>query len=352
MKFWAGFCVEGLSPKENDIKYVNVRGNPFRIHGIYNLSDDNFRRLPTDFANTVSGGVATHAKSSAGVRVRFATDSPYIAIKATLKDFVPSPYVAYIASKGFDLYTEEDGEFIYHNTFLPPLDSDNEVVGITKFAVKKVRNIVIDFPIDTEVSELFVGIKDGSKLLNPDEYKIKKPILFYGSSITQGFAASRPGNIYENFISRAINADYYNFGFSGSALGEESLAEYLSKIPMSAFVVDYDYNAPDVEHLKKTHKRFYEKIRENNPRLPIIMVSRPDCRNSDNQVECRKIIKRTYQIAKANGDNNVYFINGATLFPKSVSLDCTVDGTHPNDLGMAGIAKGIGKVLNDILSYC
>lgn len=349
MKFWSGYCAEGLSPKENDIKYVNVRENPFRIHGIYNLSDDNFRRLPTDFANSVSGGVATHAKSSAGVRVRFATDSPYIVIKATLKDFVPSPHVTYSASKGFDLYTEEDGEFIYHNTFLPPLDLENNVVGITYLSGNKIKNIIVDFPIGTEVSEVLIGVKSGCKILKPDNYLIKKPIVFYGSSITQGFAASRPGNIYENFISRAINADYYNFGFSGSALGEESLAEYLSKIPMSAFVLDYDYNAPDVEHLQKTHQHFYRIIRDNNSNIPIVIVSRPDRKNGKNQIECRKIIKRTYLKAKSNGDSNVYFINGATLFPKNLPFDCTADGCHPNDIGMASMAKVIGKVLKNAL---
>lgn len=348
MKYWSGYCSECLAPKENDINYINVREKPFKIYGAYNLDKENYYRLPIEFANTVSGGVASHMRSGAGIRVRFATYSPYIAIKATLSGFGPSPHVTYLASKGFDLYTEENGKFMFHNSFYPPLDTDDEVTGITKFVDIKMRNFVLNFPMGTPVTSLEIGIKDGFSIFEADEYRNEKPVIFYGSSITQGFAASRPGNTYENFISRALNIDYINMGFSGSAMGEPVLAEYLSKIPMSAFVMDYDYNSPDIEHLEKTHYNFYKIIRKNNKNIPIIVVSRPDGRYIADTVGRRNIILDTYMKAKKSGDCNIHFVDGSTFFPDELRFDCTVDGCHPNDLGMYYMSKGIVKILSQI----
>ena len=348
MKYWSGYCSEYLAPKENDINYINVREKPFKIYGLYNMSDENYYRLPVEFAKAVSGGVFDHMKASAGVRVRFATDSPYIAIKAKLNGFAPSPHITYIATKGFDLYIEENGKFTFHNTYNPPLDTDNEVEGITKFKDIKMRNFVLNFPNGTPVISVEIGVKNGFSIFKADKYNNEKPVVFYGSSITQGFAASRPGNTYENFISRKLNIDYINMGFSGSAMGEPVLAEYLSKIPMSAFVMDYDHNAPDVEHLKNTQYDFYKIIRNANVDLPIILVSRPEGRYDEDTLARRKVILDTYTKAIDNGDRNIHFVDGSTFFPDTLRFDCTADGCHPNDLGMYYMAKGILKVLSQI----
>ena len=95
------------------------------------------------------------------------------------------------------------------------------------------------------------------------------PVVFYGSSITHGAAAGRPGNTYENFISQKYNLDYVNLGFAGQAKGEVNMAEYIAGLRMCAFVCDYDHNAPDADYLEKTHYRFYEIIRESILIYPI-----------------------------------------------------------------------------------
>ena len=348
MKFWEGYCFDHIAPKDSDIRYKNVKNSPFEIFGVCEKSNDNFYRLPENVAKYVSSGVLNHSFETAGVRVRFATDSPYIAIKAEFEKFSPSPHITYLASKGFDLYLEKDGCFTFNNSFYPPLDTDLSLEGITRFHDSKIRNFVLDFPTGTPVKSLQIGIKDGFSVYKPDSYKITKPIVFYGSSITQGFAASRPGNIYENFISRNLNADYINLGFSGCAMGEKNMAEYISSLSMSAFVLDYDHNAPSVEHLRNTHYDFYKTVREKNPDLPIILVSRPERRYHTDIKERRKVILDTYMYAVNNGDENIHFVDGTTFFPLDVRYDCTVDDCHPNDMGMYYIANGILKVLTHI----
>jgi hypothetical protein len=136
--------------------------------------------------------------------------------------------------------------------------------------------VTIYFPIANEVYDLEVAVQNTAKIAPPNPYKYEKPVLFYGSSITHGFAASRPGMTYSAQVGRMLKTDIMNFGFSGNAKGEPALAEFFATLPMSAFVLDYDHNAPSVEHLINTHYAFYEIIRKANPLVPIIFVTQPD----------------------------------------------------------------------------
>ena len=92
---------------------------------------------------------------------------------------------------------------------------------------------------------------------SPTPYVVEKPIVFYGSSITEGGCASRVTNAYPALLSKWLNADYINLGFSGSAKGEIPVAEFIAEQSMSAFVYDYDHNAPNPEHLAATHEAFF-----------------------------------------------------------------------------------------------
>ena len=196
---------------------------------------------------------------------------------------------------------------------------------------------------------MYIGLKKGYQLGKGKKYINEKPIVFYGSSITHGAAAGRPGNTYENFISQKYNVDYINLGFSGNAKGEQMMAEYIANLPMSVFVCDYDHNALTLEHLEKTHYPFYETIRKKHPEIPYIMVSRPDANINydfrDVREERTDIIRSSYVRAKASGDNNVYFIDGQTLFEGEFYESCTSDGCHPNDIGFMRMADKIGAVI-------
>ena len=147
------------------------------------------------------------------------------------------------------------------------------------------------------------------------------------------------------------NAQYVNLGFSGSALAEDAIAQYLAGLDMSVFVCDYDHNVPDAAYLRQTHFRLYETIRKAQPELPIIFLSAPCILlKKDPFTERRKIIYDTYQAALNKGDKNVYFIGGEELFAGDGWDSCTVDGTHPNDLGFYRMAMRIEKTLISALA--
>ena len=177
--------------------------------------------------------------------------------------------------------------------------------------------------------------------------RFDKPIVFYGSSITQGGVASRPGNAYTAIASRRLCCDHINLGFSGSAKGESEIAEYIAGLDMKAFVYDYDHNAPNSEHLRLTHEKLYRRIRESHSDIPYIMISKPTGYEHD-RVR-RAIIMDTYRNAVNDGDENVYFLDGATLFVGDEREACTVDGCHPNDLGFYRFAKALEPILKACL---
>ena len=120
---------------------------------------------------------------------------------------------------------------------------------------------------------------------------------------------------------------------------------------MSAFVSDYDHNAPTPEHLEATHQRLYKIIRKSNPDIPYIMISKYDF-DSDysTSIVRRNIIADTYRYARSMGDENVYFIDGAGIFRGPYEDMCTVDGCHPNDMGFALIADAIAAELKRAFS--
>jgi lysophospholipase L1-like esterase len=118
---------------------------------------------------------------------------------------------------------------------------------------------------------------------------------------------------------------------------------------MCALVYDYDYNARCAEYLNTTHEPFFKKIREAHPSLPVIILSAPyNAKDGDDRTR-RDIIKATYDNAIANGDKNVYFIDGGSIFEGEFSDACTVDTIHPNDLGFSRIASKLLPVLKNAL---
>jgi len=341
---------------KNGIRFYSVKEtDEFRVYGLYDYKNtEKFVRFPEAVAETVSKNVAIGNYNPSGARVRFVTDSDYIAIKAKADNY-PYPMANPIASCGFDIYVNNGVRDVFAGSIIPfiSLFSEDGVLGILTLP-KGTKEITVNFPLGKSMYDVYIGLDESSSLAPRADYKYEKPVLFYGSSITQGWHASRPGLAYESIISRKLDCNFINLGFGGSCHGEPEMADYLATVDCSAFVLDYDHNSnPDL--LSERHENVYLKFRHTHPETPVIIVGRPnfyaDFRDYRENELRRSILMKTYHNALDRGEN-VYFIDGQSLFAGEDRADLTVDMVHPNDLGMMKMADVIGKVIETALTKC
>ncbi len=336
--------ISGVSNRER-LQFFDIREEPFRVYGLYDCKNQSaFVRMPQNVAKAVSSGVESLSRNTAGGRVRFRTDSDVVVLHAVMPYVCRFSHMPMTGSAGFDLYVDDpvSGVSRYWRTFTPPRDMIDGYESEIRFFSKKMRYITIHFPLYSDVKDVLIGIDRTAELGKGLSYQNDDPIVCYGSSITQGGCASRPGNCYQNILSRRMHLDFLNLGFSGSGKAEDSMIDYLAGLRMSAFICDYDHNAPNAEHLKKTHYKLYEAIRQSHPTVPYLILSKYDFdARYEESIERRDVIFETYRRARDAGDKNVYYIDGSSVFRGPYEEMCTVDGTHPNDLGFALLSNAI-----------
>ena len=317
----------------------------FDINGFWWLEENqgSYERLPISAYPKLSMALAELSRHNSGGFIRFQTNSSLLYIECELLSCNDMNHFPRVGVSGLDIYC--DGSYI------ESVSGPGEQMVLQKeISLSKdgMMDILIYFPLYNGLKYLKIGIQEQAVLEKAKPMTYEKPVVFYGSSITQGGCASRPGNCYTNLLSRWLDTKIVNLGFSGNAKGEPEMAERISEIDMSVFVMDYDYNS-DTEELARNHYPFYRIIREKHPDLPIIMISKANQPVSIPVNRGDEIIYTTYHRAKAEGDTNVYFLSGETFYKEYGKDTCTVDNCHPNDLGFFCMAKAIQPLLSELL---
>jgi len=338
------------------VQFVNVLDAPFNLYGLCDPHGGGaFHRIPQEVADATNEGVKFLNLHTSGGRVRFKTDSPHLAVKVKLSGVGMMPHMTLVGTAGIDVYLGYDGEYRYYGSCLTEMGNDaaikmTENKGYTNMVwlpAEGMQDVLLNLPLYGGIDELWLGLAPGSKIEPAAPYRDLLPTVYYGSSITQGGCASRPGNHYPNILSRKYNVDFRNLGFSGSARGEQAISDYIASQPMSAFVYAYDHNAPTVEHLAATHEPMYLNIRATHPDTPVVFITRPGIRYNAEERARREVVKATYENARARGEN-VYFVDGETIFAIFGGDGGSVDGCHPNDLGFACVAAALDPIFAEI----
>ena len=335
------------SINKDGLCFYDMNNEPFVMYGGIKRGDDGrLYRLPIEVAKKVSPGVLGLCANTAGGRIRFRTNSRRIAIIAKYASAVVMPHFAMTGSIGLDLYADD----IFVGSFVPPITMANKAYEsvLTIREERCERDITINLPLYSDLVELYIGIDDDANLLSPTPYTYENPIVYYGSSVTQGGCASRPGTTYQAYLTRWLDWDHINLGFSGSAKAEDAIVDYMASIEnMGVFVSDYDHNSPSAAYLDATHLPLYRKIREKNPTLPIVIFARTTRDYDHEDVLRREVTKRTYEIAISEGDENIYYVEPLDIMP-FMAEEGTVDRIHPTDLGFYLMAKALEPTLREI----
>ncbi len=343
------FDYRGLS--RSDLVWYDRSFKNFAFDGCGDL--EHFHRIAAaDLARLPEG--ISQGYPSTGIRLRFRSDANFIAVRAELGIQADMPIMARGGSHGFDLYEGRDGsamKFIY--LYKPMSEVYTDIADgyeVRDAEPGVMMDFELNFPLYNAVLDFALGVPEGARIELPRDFRVEKPVVFYGSSITQGAAASHPGNCYTTMLARNLSVPHTNLGFSGRAKGEPEMARYIGGLSMSAFVMDYDHNADTPAFLAATHEPFFKIVRNMQPELPILLISRPNTDFDPAEAAANfATVKRTYDNARAAGDRKVWLIDGHTLFGTDQRDACTVDLCHPTDLGFYRMYATVLPVLREML---
>ncbi|MDQ1914925.1 SGNH/GDSL hydrolase family protein [Paenibacillus sp. GD4] len=331
--------------------------DPFQVAGFAWLAaDQTYRRLPVRPEYPVSDAVDSLANCTSGGQIRFRTNSRRVAVRVRLSGTPGMYHMPATGEGGVDAYIGLPGSMVYAGTARFPSGQDAYESEVYAGTDEELRQFTLNLPLYKGVKELWIGLEDGATVTGPIPYESPKRVIFYGTSITQGGCATRPGMSYTNLLSRRINLECINLGFSGNGKGEPELARLISAIADPAcLVLDYEANC-DTERYCRTLPEFISIYREAHPSVPLVVVSRivhggevhrPELRK--NRLERLHFQRELIRKLQEAGDTQLFFVDGSDLLGEEPA-EATVDGVHPTDLGFLLMANGLEPVLRNVLS--
>ena len=314
-----------------------------------------YDRLPARAEGVVRQAVWDLSRDSAGALVRFTANTPLIKARWTLtRKRLAGVNMTAIGASGLDLYVKTaNGVWRWLGVGRPsnlPTTEDVLANGMPKGE----REYMLYLPLYNGVTSLEIGVPKGTVVgAGPARPAARKPIVFYGTSITHGASASRPGMAHVAILGRRFDRPVINLGFSGNGRMEPEVTKFIAELDPAVFVLDClpNMTAKDVDERAEECVRL---LRSAHPSTPILLVedrNYPDGflipmrreRNDTNHAALRATYERL-QRAKAG---NLHYLKAEDLLGDDG--EATTDGSHPSDLGFVRHADAFAKPLRKIL---
>jgi len=330
-----------------DGKYLPLEGRAF------DDTEQYYDRLPSNVTSNVNGGVRSMKHHTSGMLFRFRTDSPSLAFEwvpyssSLSMDHMPSTGVSGIDVYRFDA---QSGKWRYVKTGRVT----NWKLGTLRINWNPGDACLVNLPLYNGIKSFRLGIATNATVtaLGPRESGVDKPVVFYGTSITHGGCCSRPGLGFVNIVGRDLDVPVVGLGFSGSGVMEFEMSEHLAKIDASCYVLDCLWNMrtdPKAENnrsVERNYEPFIRNLRAKRPDVPIVMAEMCDVyMNGPNEKD--KFMRALYEKLVAEGWRNLVYLPKDEMY--TGDFEGTVDGVHPNDLGMMSMSKAFGKAVRQAL---
>lgn len=333
-------------------RWIEFPGPELPIFGLpwFSETTPRLQRLPDRLRERVRAPVWNLAQSPSGGRIRFWTDSTTVAVRLRYERLGYMHNMHRIGQMGLDLYA--DGA--YWKSVFPTEAGETEGIWFADAPVA-LRQIDVYLPLYHPVDVLAIGVAEDAAIAPPIPFAVERPVVYYGSSITQGGCASRPGMSYQAILSRRLNLDYVNLGFSGNGKGEPEIAAAVTELDGAAFVLDFAQNCDSVEALEAVYRPFIATIRACHPRTPMICVT-PIFTTSELWSDAaqarlagmRQVVRDAVIAAQLRGDAAITLVEGPTLLGPG-EQEGLVDGGHPNDLGFQRMADRLAPTVAKVL---
>ncbi len=365
------FQPEALSPDRSEVLFERGRApealekrkprkrlrpweEPLQIRGLpwFGEFGGGYHRLPFRIESEIGRDLWWCARNTSGARIRFASNTSQLGIKA---DFTPydgsaRTNMSLSGVLGIDVYA--DGS--YWKTIVRLEGGEFEEMFFREVARKR-REFTVYLPLYHSIDVKRVLFDEDAEVLPPTPFAVEGPVVFYGTSITQGGCASRPGLSYQARLCRALNLDFVNLGFSGLGRGDLPVAQAMARLDASCYVLDYGQNNPTVEEMDRVYLPFLRTIREAKPDTPIVLTTPISYAAElwipgfhEEREQRRDVVRRAYLTQREAGDQRIFMIEGKDLLSLEDG-DGQVDGAHPNDLGFAKMAAAMQPLLREAL---
>jgi lysophospholipase L1-like esterase len=338
----------GWAAPADSLKYVDAAIFPVIGKG-FTDTQTRYERLPARLENVTRQPVWNLSKNCSGLAIRFRTNSPVIAAKWEVSGDVVMNHFTMTGIKGLDLYGLKNGKWQFVNSARPTGKSSTAI--IIQNMPGEDMEYMLYLPLYDGLKSLEIGVAVESDIKSPmiNSPQTGNPVVFYGTSITQGGCASRAGMSYTNILSRMLDREIVNLGFSGNGQLDLEIAEAMATIPASCFVMDCLPNV-SVAQMNEKYSRFLEIIREKQPETPIILIENIlypymyfDQKLFALLNEKNELLKQIFQEEKKNGDKNIFYVKAENLIGDN--QEATVDGVHLTDLGFLRMAENLYPVL-------
>jgi lysophospholipase L1-like esterase len=334
------------------IKYYDATSFP--LYGkITNDTETRYERLPQELKGSIRDRLWYLGTNSAGLYVRFRTNSKTISASWAVSSNATLNHMASVGVKGLDLYCYKDKRWQFVNTGKP---LDRETTGTL---IENMRGDLMEYmlylPLYDGLTRLEIGVDSTAIIERPaiDSPQSQKPVVYYGTSITQGGCASRPGMAYTSILSRKLDRQFINLGFSGNGQLDYEIAEVMAKSDPAMFVLDFVPNVNKQQIIERTEK-FIHILREKHPQTPILVVgtiefphSRFDQYMDSVLKEKNEALKSICDKMKKSGDKKLIYVHPEKLI--GLDGEGTVDGIHLTDLGFFRYAGNMGPVIHKYL---
>lgn len=343
-------CVDPLK-SEN----VAVEGLPFiREEKVY-------RRLREKPDTPLPKQVESLLWNTAGGQLRFALRGRTLGVRVCLRAEAGRMYhMPATGEAGIDCYVSFSGSEPEFLAVAQPEPGKREYESVFfTLPEEKLTDVTLNLPLYNGIEKLELLVGDTDEILPPLRGRKPGRIVVYGGSIDQGGCAARPGMAYTNILSRWMNQEFVNLGFSGAGKAEEEVAAEIVKIPgVTAFVVNTAGNCPDADWLRSHMPRFLEVLREAYPETPILIYQLAEWTRERVCPEEWKVFQEKWAVEeqvtaarKAAGDAHISIYKmdyTCSFMGHDLSREVAVDGIHPTDLGFVLHAERLYPILKEL----
>ena len=298
-------------------------------------------RLPIKAEKVVTKNVWIQSENSAGLHIKFRTDADMIVVRWTLTNETLSyPRMNTCVVSGIDIYgREENGRWVFIGN-----GCGRHLSNEIKLTIPHCDEYMLYFPLYNGLKELLIGVPK-NETITQNMLVSPKPVVFYGTSSTQGACASRPGMAFTAIVQRALDIPLINLGFSEAGKMELEMAELLAELDASLYVIDSLWNM-DIKLINERYKRFVLHLRNAKPNIPIILAEESHYLDK-NPTEKGALVRAIYKDLSSQGVEKLYFLSNSGMLGNDG--EGTVDGSHPNDLGMMRQARVFTECIVKIL---